>query len=186
MKINKLFFGTIIVGTAIGLTSCEDLMNQFGMTINSDVYEIERTIEPQPAGTYEYIESAIASEIEKVLDENGRTLEELESVDVSMVTLEILDEGLTFEAFKSFEFVLSTSQVAEKVVAYIDNIPDTAKFLTLNIDPINVMDYITADEFNIKLIAVQDKDLTDTLNILGKVKFGLNFGFGEQQSSLDL
>lgn len=180
MNTKKLIYGLLFAGLVIVFSSCEDFMNQFGISLNSDVYEIERTVDPQPAGTYEYIESAIVSAIEALVEENGHTLEEMESVNVNRVTLEIIDEGKTFEAFESFEFVLSSNEVDEVVVAFIDDIPDTANFLNLNISSIDVMNYVTSETFNIKLISVQDKEILEPLNILGKVSFSLNLGLAEE------
>ncbi len=178
MRIFKIIFGIFIVtGLAIILNSCEDLLNQAGLNLFSDYQDVEFTIEPMAAGEYSIVETMDAINVDSIIsDSDAPNVEELV---LHEATLEIKNQGGTqnFDAFESFEAIVASDAFSEITVASITNIPDGLDKLTLDIIDTNLINYVDGEEYTLKVRSVLDKELTDTINILGKVKYKIKVGY---------
>ena len=177
MKTVKSTIGYLAIAiVAVIFSGCEDLYNQLGMSVYSDYQEFEYTLLPAPSGEYlieETFDAVNTDSISASVDSGF-----VREVNLSDVTIEIInnDGTLNFDAFESFEAVISSDNMTETVAGMINQVPDNATLLTFDITDDNLLEYMGGEEYVLKIRGVLDKDLETSLDILVRFRFKIGIG----------
>lgn len=97
--------------------------------------------------------SVIQSTLQKTLDDNNAKLEDLESVKLSNVEIEMINPGTqNFNIYNKMFGRMSASGVAETRVAYLDPVPTNVTKIILSSDHADLKDYLKQPEINFSLV----------------------------------
>jgi len=159
-----------LIGAALLIifsTSC-DLLNLVDINFTTDESSVDFTIEPASAGShYDEIE-IVTTEIKQEIEDNGGKLDNLKSIKVSDLLIEIVSGASNLDAFESFEILFESDGTAEKKIAWVDDVPLGVTQVIPDFIDENLKDYLGQDTYTITLSGVLRSETTT--DIVLKVK----------------
>lgn len=153
---------SVIVIFSLIISSC-DIFDVIDIDFTSDPVVIKMAIAPTETQNISRTYEEIDSEIKEQIENHGGIIENLESVVISSIKINLVSGAEDFNAFKNVEIMLSTGTLSEKKVAWIDNIPaDTNKVVPQHTGD-NIKDYLDNDLYGISLSGEVIETFTDTI-----------------------
>jgi hypothetical protein len=158
----------LAAGLLAMFTSGCDLLNLVDINFTTNEHSVDFTIEPASAGAYFEQVEIVATEIKKEIEDNGGSLKNLKTVKISDISVELVSGADYLDAFESFEIAIESKDIAEKKIAWIDDVPLGVKQATPEFTTDNLKDYVGQDTYTIKLKGVLRSDVTT--DVVLKVK----------------
>jgi hypothetical protein len=179
---NMKTMGILLMGIVamILFTSCEELTNmldEFGMTVNTEYYEVDLLIPPAPAGTEMTVQHVMENDIEQTLQSEGygnATIKGIKVIDASIKVQEN-SQVSTLNAIESVISNISTNNLpAVTLLTCTNNQPD-ASSLPMESDAADVSNFMQNSEYNLATLGRLKETLSDTLRIQILIKYQITF-----------
>jgi hypothetical protein len=170
MKTIKIFLLMITFASLAALTACDKAKEKVKVEVNFDLNLPGATLYVDTFSTFGNINlgtSVIESNLQKTLDDNNANIDDIESITLKRVEIEMVNPaGQNFNLANKVYALLSASGLAETQVAYIDPVPANVTQLTLNADGANLADYLKKPQISFKLTATTNAPnlVRDTLS----------------------
>jgi hypothetical protein len=168
----------IAILSVVLFTSCDELYDEFGLSVKTDYVEMEFSIYPSEAGDYVFTQEIIADDIDSILTANGSSRDKLQSITVVDGFIETTSYSVEpdFSKFSSMWVVLRTGAVAD-TIAWNFEIPENSSIVDFNLTNNDISEYIDNEMYNLDVWAVLDEEMTDTLIFKAMIRYELNLGF---------
>ncbi|MCG8697941.1 MAG: hypothetical protein MI922_07800 [Bacteroidales bacterium] len=175
MKKSALFLGVL---AAILFTSCEDLMNQLGVDIESDVYEAELIIPATNDSVFVVSQIIATDDINAILEEKGYDETAIVNyIEIKEATVEVMKDS-PIEDLSAIDdgsaAISSDSKSKQTVCSMVNNGAEVTKVAFTVDSDIDVEGYLSDSELEYELTGNLNKPLEDDLKLIVKIKFGLN------------
>jgi hypothetical protein len=156
--------GIAILSLGIIATSC-DITDLVDINFTTDSQSADFIIEPNTAGAhYEQVE-VVLTDIKRQIEDNGGSIDNLKTVTISDLTVSLISGAVNLDAFEWFEITIEADGIAEKKIAWMENIPTGVTSIEPEHITDNLKDYIGADEYTIKLKGVLRTDITENVTL---------------------
>jgi hypothetical protein len=173
--------GILLIGIFLMalFTSCEELetmFDEFGITVNSDVYEIDIVIPPAPAGTAVNFKQIMQNDIDQTLENQGYGDATVKSIKVINASIEVMEDSqvTNLNSVESVITKISTETLPETtLMTCINNTPD-AILLPMEPENLEVSNYMQEPEYNLIVYGTLREATTDTLHITGKIQYQID------------
>ncbi len=178
MKTSKSILGTFLALCILAFfTSCEELLNQAGISVFSNYQKIDVPVDQLPAGEYEFLNFMEPINLDSMMSVSG--YQNINKVSLYEANLEITDslENQNFNAFKSFQVVVSGNDLPEVTIAELAEVPDGVTKINLNIIDIDLLQYMHGVNYELKIRGVLEEDLNSPMVIIGSVRYKVGLGF---------
>lgn len=168
MKFNKLSLILVIV---IAMTSCSKLekYTQFTLKFNQEV-TIPSTFGiniPFDISTPEITTNSKSSF--EGYNTNGDLIETIKLTKLQLEVTEPTDADFSF--MSAIEIFISAEGLTEKKIAWKTNIPNDATVISLDLDNVDLQDYIKADKYKLRLNTTTD----ELMSVNHKLKISTEF-----------
>lgn len=167
MKIIVLLFLTICL-----LNSCDkiDELTKFDLEYNSMV-EIKSTA--NLSLPFDVFTPDVETNSESEFEVNDTRKDLVEDIRLRKLDLDITSPSdQDFSFLESVEVFLSAEGLQEIRIAYVDEVPDTiGNSISLDVEDVDIKEYIKKDKVNLRLNTVTDKALTNDCSITVKSIF---------------
>lgn len=175
MKRGIIITGIVLLGATL-LTSCEDLLNELGIIVESDYYETEIIIPPTSDGEYYLADAIMKADIEQALEDAG----EDRAAIIKYITVSeawvIVNENSPIADLSVVDAVIG-SIAAEgydsDTVAFAENNGAAVTEIELEVNPIDVALYLESESFAYAVHGKLNGPLTDTLKLTARLKFDI-------------
>ncbi len=177
MKKLQVIFAVVGI---FSLMSCEDMLN-LGVEVESDEVTVNFQVLPTDyIGDTTLATTAMQSDFDSALEEAGVTQEDVKSISLKEAVIEIVNEDttLTFDFFESVSASIAVEGMDELVIATVDSIPQGARKLECNVSSSDLLDYVTVPEYTIIAKGKTVKEIEETLDIKGTLKFSIKTDMG--------
>lgn len=166
------------MSAVIFYSSCESLMDQFGVPVDSGYYEFEMIIPPTGAGEELLIENELPGEVDEILTENNQSGATVKSVVVKEASVRINENSRVsnFNAIESFYITLLTGGVSSDTIASVLNNSEDAVELPMETGEINVAEFLESDEYSLFIHGALAEEIADTLLVTGRVRYEIVLG----------
>lgn len=141
--IAMLFAGMLLFGT----TSCKKFLPK---EVNFDMNgaDIRVTVLPQSqTGNLKLTEKDVNINIDSAIDANTKDIYSLKSAKLLSAQVDVMTQGQNLDAVENIYFYADHSDVGKRRVAYKDNIPKGSTYLSLDLDDVNLADYLRKHPF---------------------------------------
>jgi hypothetical protein len=168
MKFNKL---SIILVAVIAISSCSKLekLTQFTLKFNQDV-----TI-PSTFGInipFDISTPEINTNSNTIFEGNNTNSELIKTIKLSKLQLEMVDPtDADFSFMSAIEIFISAEGMAEKKIAWKTSIPNDATLISLDLDNVDLQDYIKADKFKLRLNTTTDELMSENHTLKVSTEF---------------
>jgi len=173
--------GILLLGIVamIFLTSCEELNNvldEFGVTINTEYYEVEIIIPPAPAGTEVTVQQAMQNDIEQTIVSEGYGEATVKSIKVNDALIRVQENSqvLTLNSIESIITGISTYNLTEVTLLMCTNNLHDAVSLPMEPSGIDVSGYMQDNEYFLSIQGRLKETLTNTLRIQFLIKYQIS------------
>lgn len=168
---NRLFILAIF---AIGIFTygCEELLDL--ISFDTDYQTINFTINPEDEPGEKVFDTVIVkSELNKWLEDEGFSVDDVESVVLKEATFNIknVDPSVNFDPISSVSAKISTDNDPEITIASKSTIPSGSHSVSLDVNDSELKGYLTQDEFVFTAMGVLKDPITETINVQAKIKF---------------
>ena len=177
MKAKGVLLGIILGVIAIGLfTSCEELdglLEDIGVTLTTDYYEMEFIIPPAPAGIPVEMMTTMEANLDEVITSNGYNNATVNSVEVEDAIMGVTEKSnvSNLNAIDTLSISVSTDQLSETAIAHCKNTIIDAETLSLETRSVNVNSYIESEQYNLITYGMLKESLTDTLWLTARIRY---------------
>jgi hypothetical protein len=171
-----LFIGILIL---MLFTSCEEFENmfdQFGVTVNTDYYEVDMVIPPAPAGLEVNLQQIMQNDIEETIADQGYGEVTVKSIKVVDASIEVMEDSRipNLNAIGSVITKISTSSLPEvTLISLVNETPD-ATLLPMESDDLEVSSYMQEETYNLSVYGSLVEATTDTLHVKGRIKYRID------------
>lgn len=156
----KLFkTGTVLIVAMILVSSC-DILDLVDINFTSDEQSADFVIEPASAGTHVEQAEVVVTEIKQQIEDEGASIDDLQEVTISDLTVSVVSGAENLDAFESFEITIEAEGIASKKIAWMENIPTGVTSVEPEYISDNLKDFIGEDEYTITLTGVLRADVT--------------------------
>ena len=178
MKLTRLkTLGIIGATLSILFTSCEGLFEDFGINFDSDYVIVDFVIPPtSDTGYYSFPSEAVTTNIDSLMEAQGMTEDDILSIEIKDVIIEIKSGGENFNAFSYVE-ASARYDSSEMIFAYQDTIPQDVSTLKCKYIKDDLSPYVMVPEFQLVASGLVISPIEDSLVITGKVKFNVQTTF---------
>lgn len=180
MKTPKTIRIIIMALIIASFSGCEELMDQFGINFKSDYYAFNFTIDPEEAtiGDFKFKEKVYMSDLDSILDENDLDKDNLKSVELHELTLEIVNPNtdINFDMVEHFELYILSGSHPELLVAEVSSVPTGTRVLTFLILDKELKKYLDEDSYTIKLMGELNDIPAEIVEVEGKLRFKFTGG----------
>ena len=146
MKTNRIVF-LFLMAIGVYLAGCEGLLSDL-LKFNTEWYTVEFSIDTTcEPGDITFITDTIAADLDSLLDENGLSPENIESIRLSDAKIYVLTNGVTFDPVTRAELLIETEDLSEKRIAWLDTVPPGETMVELDLTDDDLKDYVLEDEF---------------------------------------
>lgn len=146
MKTTKTLL-ILLAAAAVFSTSCDELLGDL-LKFNTQWYSIDFPINPShEVGDHVFKTDTIEVDIDSVLQANGLSAENIGSAKLSDAKVTILTEGCNFDPVGNVELFIETTELGSTRVAWLDEIPEGATMIELDLYMEDLQDYLLEDEF---------------------------------------
>jgi hypothetical protein len=167
MKRIALFIFTVCL-----LNSCDiiDELTKFNMEYNSTV-EIESTANLNLP--FDVFTPDVETNSESEFEVNDTRKDLIEDIRLRKLDLDITSPSdQDFSFLESVEIFISAEGLQEIRIAYMDEVPETiGNLISLDVEDVDIKEYIKKDKFNLRLNTVTDEVLTNDCSIAVKCIF---------------
>jgi hypothetical protein len=159
--------------------SCEEIENmfdKFGVTVNTDYYNVDITIPPAPAGIKVNFQQIMQNDIDRTLENQGYGEATVKSIIVVDASLEVMEDSNvpTLNSVESVITKISTETLPEAtLISCINNTPD-ATLLPMESENLEVSNYMQGPSYILTVYGTLKETTTDTLHIIGRIKYQLD------------
>ncbi len=183
-RVGLKILGVVVVALSLLYTSCEGLFDELGIDFDSDYVVVEFTIPPvSDTGYYSFPSEEVTTNIDSLLEAKGMTEDDILSVTIKDIILEIKDGAENFDAFSYVEAsVLFDSE--EMKFAYLDTIPKGVSALDCKYINDDLSPYVMVPEFQLVAGGQVIAPIEEIMTITGKVKFTVQTSVSSALSSL--
>ena len=138
-----IFFASLI------MSSCDKAKIDVDFNLNlADVYfKIDTT---STTGNVELGAATFTSTLQQELDDHDASLDDVESIEVSSVEIDNLSSQSFDEVASAYSY-LTVPGMADQRIAYKDPVPDGTSYLNMDIDAVNLKDYLSQPTLGFKL-----------------------------------
>lgn len=171
---NKLFYTGLIVLSLAALVSCDEILDQLDLTFESGPHSVNFDIQPLDKGMSFASYDVIFHDIEKEIEANGGSMDQLDKVVPKKATIQITSGANNFDAFEMVEVYISTELVAQKKIGWINTIPLGVSVLTPDLTSDNLKEYLQEGEFTLTVKGVVREDVTEVVFLYGEITFDVN------------
>jgi hypothetical protein len=172
----KVLLLSVISGLMlVSFSSCEDLLNQIGVTINSDYTYVDFNVNPDKAGTFFETVDVEESNLDSIIEAEGQNIGELNSVKIKDAGIQVTDNG-NLDAFESFKITIEAAGKDPVTVAEVTTVPDGISEIALTKEAVDLSEYLKSDQYTIKVKTVLDQDLETQRSMRAKVRFEIKVG----------
>lgn len=186
----KILFQIIIAGLFLfTFSGCDELLNKFGVTFNSDYSEIDFTVNPDVAGTYSEVLEVIDSDLDSLIKAEGQNIGELNSVKIKDASIQVLGVGDVDEfgefvftgdgnldPFESFVLSIEAPGKSKVTIAEVTVVPTGITEMPLTKEEKDLTEYLKSDHYTITVKTVLDQDLKMHMRMRAKVRYEIKVG----------
>jgi hypothetical protein len=176
MKKLRIITPTFIIVVFLLFSGCKKIKEALQVTFTTDETEITFTVNPSPAGDYTFTQEIIQSELDQEIEDNGGDIGKIKSVKIDECIFEVVTPDRNFNEFKSIELYLKSATIAQKRVAWIDDIPSNSTSETLTISNENLQSFLEEDSYTATAKGTLDEELKVAITIKAKVKYRVTVG----------
>jgi hypothetical protein len=163
---------TLIAATAfVAFSASCDLTDIVDINFTSDQQSVDFTIAPASAGDYYEQVEVVTTDIKKQIEDNGGSIDNLKSIKVSDLSIEIVSGATNLDAFKSFELKITATGAADKKLAWIDDVPLGVTSAAPSYITEDIKDYVGQDTYTIKLSGILRSAITNDVVLRTKAHF---------------
>lgn len=142
-----LFAGIIILGG----TSCNKFLPK-EVKFDMNGSDIVVTVLPQSqTGDLKLTEKDINVNIDSAIDANTKDIYNLKTAKLLSAQVDVLTQGQNLDAVENVYFYADHSDVGKRRIAYKDNIPKGSTYLSLDVDDVNLADYLHKHPFKFSI-----------------------------------
>ncbi|UCH15117.1 MAG: hypothetical protein JSV22_03910 [Bacteroidales bacterium] len=172
---NRLKLKTVLTLLLIIIVigGCENLLN---FTFESDYSTVDFIVNPDEAGKYVESYTALQANLDSIIEQEGYSAADLESVKLHEATVEVTGQSGNFDCVESIEIKIKAQDLDEITLASKDIVPDGLTFATLNLYKGELKEYLQASEYTVTLSLLLDQDLTEPMTIHAKLKYKITVG----------
>ncbi len=169
----------IIAAAAIVFSACEDLLGDL-LKFNSGWYTTEFTIEPSDeTGDIIFKTEELSADVDSILEANGVTQENLNSIRISDAKVSILTEDCTFDPVTRIEFFLETSSLGSTRVAWLDTIPQDATSIELELSLDDLQEYLMEETFTLTASGNLGTRVDKDVDLVAEIRFLIRGGLAQ-------
>jgi hypothetical protein len=165
--LNTLFAAAAFVTFS---ASC-DLTDIVDINFTTDQQSVDFIIEPASAGNYFEQVEVVTTDIKNQIEDNGGSIDNLKSIKVSDLTVEVVSGAANLDAFESFEINIVVTGAAEKKMAWLDEVPLSVTSASPSYIDEDIKDYIGQDTYTITLSGILRSDITADVVLRTKAHF---------------
>ena len=180
MNTSKFFRAFVAVFFAVSFFGCEEILDKIAIDFKSGYYDFDFTVNPDDieTGVYTFNEEAYKSDLDSLLDENDLDKDNLKSVELDELTLEIINNNIdiTFDGIENFELYISATGMPEILIAKIESVPPGTRTLNFSIEGKELKEYLEKDMYTIRLKGSISEIPSGVVQIDGKLRFAFTGG----------
>ncbi len=154
----------MVVIFSLLVSSC-DILSVIDIDFTTDAQKVRVAIAPTDAGNISKTYDDLDSDINKEIEKHGGIIDNLESVVISSVKINLVSGANNFNVLKNAEISFATPEMTEKKVAWIDNIPTDTTVVFPQHTGDNLKDYLDDEQYQITLSSEVIESFTDTIFI---------------------
>jgi hypothetical protein len=167
----KKLFGLGIILTLFTASSCkkEGISIKFKMN-----YDAEFTIESGNILNLplDFFTPDITTNSEAEFEANDTRKDKVQEIKMLKLDLTLTaPDGADFDFLKSIYLYINADGLDEKRIAFKENIADGLTVIVMNIDDVELAEYIKKDAFSLRAETVQDKTLSQDIDVLSEMQF---------------
>ena len=167
---NRLKLKTVLTLLLIIIVigGCENLLD---FTFESDYSSVDFIVNPNEKDEYVKSYKALQSDLESIIEDQGYSVADLESVKIHEATVEVTGQAGNFDPVESIEIMIKAQGLDEITFASKENVPDGLTFATLDVYDGEMKEYLQASEYTITLKLLLDQDLEEPMTIHAELKY---------------
>ncbi len=137
-------------------------------------YDVEFTIESGNVLNLplNFFTPEVTTNSEAEFEANDTRKDKIEEIKMLKLDLTLTaPDGANFDFLKSIYLYIEADGLDEKRIAFKENIADGLTFIEMNIDDVELAEYIKQDAFSLRAETVQDKNLNQDIDVLSEMQF---------------
>ncbi len=168
----KYLYAILALSTIV-FSSCNK--DGIGIKFNMD-YNTSFTIQ---AGSglnlpFDFFTPDISSNSEAEFEANDTRKDKIKEIKLESLRLSITSpDNQNFDFLKDIYLYINADGLEEQRYAFIENISNGVSSISLNADGIDLAEYIKKDKFSLRVKAVQDKSMTNDIDISADMVFAV-------------
>ncbi len=180
MKAQKLTWVLSVIIAAGIFNGCDGLFDDSGLSILSEYSEVVLTVPPTLAGQYTFSEDILSSHVDSIISRTNTSNSSIKSIDLIEAEAGIAgtgEPGTNFNAFKTVNLNISTSNVPGMIIAKVSEVPKGANTISMDLQNENVTQYFNEDVYYVTVSGLLNEDIKDPLNIIIRLRYRINLEF---------
>ena len=151
MKKNGIIILVGMLTVGVLFSSCKK--PKIEVDFNMEVADIYFSIDPTTqTGDLDLATTTFDTELQKKLDENKASIDDVQSISINGVELIMINPGnQNFDILEKAYTYLSVPGLSETRIAYKESVPDGVTAITLDTDAANLKDYLRKNEITFRV-----------------------------------
>lgn len=173
-NIIRLSFLVVVIGFSMVLNSCnQDVPFKFTYTL--DPYAFTCPAMPFDGTEKVFGDTVITRDIEAELNQYGASLQNVTSMKLKAITLNITSTGATFDGIDYLTSYINSTGLPETKLAYKTSIPQTGlTSISMDNNYSELVDFIQADTFKVNVKGYNTVDFPNPTDMTVQVSFDIS------------
>lgn len=166
----KIFAGVSFISMLLIISSC----NVFDIIdIDFSTEDLDVIVEVQPISSGEYYEAfdSIDSDIKKQIEDHGGKIENLQSIKIQQLTIEMESGADNFNAFKNAEVIIRADGLEDKKLAWTNEILLNLTKLYPESTSDNLKDFLEIENYSVIVSGEAREDIVDPVKLKVTIKY---------------
>jgi hypothetical protein len=168
----------VIIGLAMLFTGCEEMENmfdEFGVSMNTEYYQVEVIIPPAPSGIEITIYSLMETNLDQMLESKGYRDATVNSIRVLDADIEVAEDSKirNLNPVETIVTRMLTEFLPEVTVATYKNTVTDAVSAPMETEDTDVSAYMEDEEYILSTSGMLRETTTDTLRLRGRIRYRL-------------
>lgn len=167
----KIFPLLLILFSAASFNACKKDGIQVKFKLN---YDVDFTIESGNILNlpFDVFTPEVTTNSEGEFEANDTRKDKVESIKLNFIDLEITaPQGETFSFLKHVYLYINADGLDEKRIAYKENIDNSTSTISLDIEDVELADYIKKDSYSLRVESVTDEQLSQDVDVHADLQF---------------
>ena len=168
----KISLWGVVAIMLLGIVGCDEIIEKLGINFEIGPHIVDFNVTPRSAGDLFESYDVVLVDIKKEIEDNGGSLDKLESIKIKEATISIISGTNNFDAFEWVECWIETTGMAAKKVAWVNPVPlSVSEVVPTGITSDNLKDYLEDDQYTVILKGKLREDITETVYLSAEIYY---------------